>query len=172
MDLRLPLLIASLAASSTCLAVDTVVEGRLLDKRAVAAPGPAQQLATILTAAGDRVVLDLGAPGGEATLHPGDRVRVAGRPGLRNGRRVFLVARVEPEPRGRSLAEVVGPPRMREPSARARALFCRLDRDANGYLSDAELWSVRGTNSPWFALDRNGDGRISLNEFGTLPKRQ
>jgi len=99
MDLRSLFLVLALASASPCLAVDATLEGTLIGKREVPAYGPDQELATLRTADGATVTLDLGAPGGEDSLLPGDRVRVFGRPGLRNGRRVFIVYRIEQEPR-------------------------------------------------------------------------
>jgi hypothetical protein len=50
-------------------------------------------------------------------------------------------------------------------SADASALFRRLDRNGDGYLSEQELWGELGARSEWAALDRNRDGRISPAEF-------
>ena len=47
------------------------------------------------TSDGDRVELDLGTPGGAATFLPGDEVRASGRAGMLDGRRVFVVYRIE-----------------------------------------------------------------------------
>ena len=52
-----------------------------------------------------------------------------------------------------------------EPQA---ALFDRLDRNKDGYLSAAELASDEAKNRNWIAVDRNRDGRISRAEFGLV----
>lgn len=56
-----------------------------------------------------------------------------------------------------------GPVRAR-PDAEA-AHFRRLDADRDGRLSDAELDARAADRSDWIALDRDGDGRISRDEF-------
>ena len=54
-----------------------------------------------------------------------------------------------------------------DPSA-ARDLFRQLDRNGDGYLTADELWSLRGQDNNWAAIDRNRDGRISPEEFTVL----
>ena len=44
-------------------------------------------------------------------------------------------------------------------------LFDRLDANRDGYLSDAELERQPAERANWIAADRNGDGRISREEF-------
>ncbi|HEX4926454.1 MAG TPA: EF-hand domain-containing protein [Burkholderiales bacterium] len=53
-------------------------------------------------------------------------------------------------------------------NAAARALFQRLDTNRDGSLSRAELAAPAAKDHNWIAVDRNGDGRISPDEFGTL----
>jgi Ca2+-binding EF-hand superfamily protein len=48
------------------------------------------------------------------------------------------------------------------------ALFKRLDRNGDGYLSAQELRSEQALEGNWIAVDRDGDGRISLSEFGIV----
>jgi hypothetical protein len=59
--------------------------------------------------------------------------------------------------------------RLPDRDPRVTPLFSRLDRDGDGYLSDAEL-AVRAGN--WIAMDRNGDGRIAPSEFRDLGEFQ
>jgi len=54
-----------------------------------------------------------------------------------------------------------------DPTA-ARDLFRQLDRNGDGYLTEDELWSLRGQDNNWAAIDRNRDGRISPDEFTVL----
>jgi hypothetical protein len=56
----------------------------------------------------------------------------------------------------------------REDAAAARDLFHELDRNGDGYLSGDELWSLRGQEANWAAIDRNRDRRISPDEFTVL----
>jgi len=53
----------------------------------------------------------------------------------------------------------------------ARRLFRELDRNGDGYLTSDELWSERGRDGNWAAVDRNRDGRISTDEFTVLRRR-
>jgi len=55
--------------------------------------------------------------------------------------------------------------------AESRRLFSELDRNGDGYLTRDELWSDRGRQGNWAAVDRNRDGRISPDEFTVLRSR-
>jgi len=57
-----------------------------------------------------------------------------------------------------------------DPTA-ARDLFRQLDRNGDGYLTADELWSLRGQDTNWAAIDRNRDGRISPEEFKAFRPR-
>lgn len=50
----------------------------------------------------------------------------------------------------------------------SRALFDRLDKNKDGYLSGAELTSPEAQSANWLSIDRNGDSRISRSEFTTV----
>lgn len=52
--------------------------------------------------------------------------------------------------------------------ARDDSLFDRLDANRDGYLSAAELEREPAERSNWIAADRNGDGRISREEFAGI----
>ena len=54
--------------------------------------------------------------------------------------------------------------------ADTRALFDRLDRNHDGYLTPDELAGEAARENSWLAVDRNGDGRISREEF-TIVRR-
>jgi hypothetical protein len=56
----------------------------------------------------------------------------------------------------------------RRDPAEAQRLFRELDRNRDGYLSDGELWARQGRDANWAAVDRNGDGRITPEEFTVL----
>jgi hypothetical protein len=53
----------------------------------------------------------------------------------------------------------------------AQRLFRELDKNGDGYLSNDELWSERGREDNWAAVDRNRDGRISPDEFTVVRPR-
>jgi len=54
------------------------------------------------------------------------------------------------------------PPRDADAS---RALFDRLDKNKDGYLSADELSSDAASTQNWITIDRNRDGKISRDEF-------
>lgn len=49
--------------------------------------------------------------------------------------------------------------------AAAQDLFSRLDRDGDGYLSNAETQAELARGSGWIAIDRDNDERFSRDEF-------
>jgi Ca2+-binding EF-hand superfamily protein len=55
-----------------------------------------------------------------------------------------------------------------ESSRDAAALFQRLDTNHDGVLSAAELAAPGAGQGNWIAVDRNGDGRITQDEFGIV----
>jgi hypothetical protein len=56
-------------------------------------------------------------------------------------------------------------PNFRRDAASSRALFDRLDKNRDGYLTGAELTSQEALTTNWLGVDRDGDGRISREEF-------
>ena len=52
--------------------------------------------------------------------------------------------------------------------AAAQALFSRLDKNRDGYLTGTELTTGDALTSNWFAVDRDADGRISRAEFSVI----
>jgi|1185.fasta_scaffold161777_2 hypothetical protein len=56
-------------------------------------------------------------------------------------------------------------PSFRRDAASSRALFDRLDRNHDGYLTGTELTSQEALSASWLGVDRDGDGRISREEF-------
>ena len=50
----------------------------------------------------------------------------------------------------------------------SRALFDRLDKNRDGYLTGGELTSSEALTSNWISVDRDSGGRISRSEFTTL----
>ena len=47
----------------------------------------------------------------------------------------------------------------------SQALFDRLDKNRDGYLTGTELTSAQALGANWIAVDRDTDGRISRAEF-------
>jgi hypothetical protein len=56
-------------------------------------------------------------------------------------------------------------PNFRRDAVSSRALFDRLDKNRDGYLTGTELTSQEALSTNWLAVDRDGDGRISREEF-------
>jgi hypothetical protein len=75
----------------------------------------------------------------------------------------------QPAPVARSAAAGGSAVSAPDPEAAAR-LFRELDRNGDGYLTADELWSARGQEGNWAAVDRNRDGRISPSEFTVIRK--
>ena len=56
-------------------------------------------------------------------------------------------------------------PNFRRDTASSQALFDRLDKNHDGYLTGTELISQEALSTNWLGVDRNGDGRIGRDEF-------
>ena len=56
-------------------------------------------------------------------------------------------------------------PDFKRDAASSRALFERLDKNRDGYLTGTEMTSMEALAANWIAVDRDGDGRISPAEF-------
>ena len=54
--------------------------------------------------------------------------------------------------------------------AASQALFNRLDKNRDGYLTGTELTTGDALTANWIGVDRDADGRISRAEFGTVEK--
>ncbi len=56
-------------------------------------------------------------------------------------------------------------PSFRRDAVSSQALFDRLDKNRDGFLTGTELTSQEALSTNWLAVDRDGDGRISRSEF-------
>jgi hypothetical protein len=56
-------------------------------------------------------------------------------------------------------------PSFRRDAVSSQALFDRLDKNRDGFLTGTELTSLEALSTNWLAVDRDGDGRISRSEF-------
>jgi hypothetical protein len=59
-------------------------------------------------------------------------------------------------------------PGFRRDAGASRALFDRLDKNRDGYLTGSELTSQEALTSNWLSVDRDGDGRIARSEFTSV----
>ena len=78
-----------------------------------------------------------------------------------------VYAQDKPEPQGDSAsagATAPSPGFRRHPGA-TQALFDRLDKNRDSYLTGAELTSAEALTSNWISVDRDNDGRIARSEF-------
>ena len=50
----------------------------------------------------------------------------------------------------------------------SNALFERLDKNRDGFLTGSELTSQEALTSNWISVDRDSDGRISREEFSAI----
>ena len=63
-------------------------------------------------------------------------------------------------------------PSFRRDASASQALFDRLDKNRDGYLTGTELTSQEALTSNWLGVDRDGDGRISRDEFTAVPQTE
>ena len=56
-------------------------------------------------------------------------------------------------------------PDFKRDAAASKALFERLDKNRDGYLTGTEMTSMEALAANWIAVDRDGDGRIGPTEF-------
>jgi Ca2+-binding EF-hand superfamily protein len=59
-------------------------------------------------------------------------------------------------------------PSWRGNASASQALFHRLDKNKDGYLTGTELASQEALTTNWLAVDRDNDGRISRAEFTAI----
>jgi hypothetical protein len=62
-------------------------------------------------------------------------------------------------------------PSFRRDASASRALFDRLDKNKDGFLTGSELTSQEALTANWIAVDRNNDGHISRAEFTAVEGR-
>jgi Ca2+-binding EF-hand superfamily protein len=61
-------------------------------------------------------------------------------------------------------------PGFRRDASASQSLFERLDKNRDGYLTGTELTSQEALSANWLGVDRDGDGRISREEFTAVPQ--
>lgn len=59
-------------------------------------------------------------------------------------------------------------PSFRRDASASRALFDRLDKNRDGFLTGGELTSQEALTANWISVDRDGDGRIARSEFTSV----
>ena len=59
-------------------------------------------------------------------------------------------------------------PSFRRDAGASQALFDRLDKNRDGYLTGSELTSQEALTANWLSVDRDGDGRIARSEFTVI----
>jgi hypothetical protein len=59
-------------------------------------------------------------------------------------------------------------PNFRRDASASQALFDRLDKNKDGYLTGSELTSEEALTANWIGVDRDTDGRISRSEFSAI----
>ena len=59
-------------------------------------------------------------------------------------------------------------PSFRGDASASQALFERLDKNRDGFLTGTELTSQEALTTNWLAVDRDADGRISRSEFTAI----
>jgi len=59
-------------------------------------------------------------------------------------------------------------PSFRRDAEASRALFDRLDKNRDGYLTGSELTSPEALGANWISVDRDADGRVARSEFTSI----
>jgi hypothetical protein len=59
-------------------------------------------------------------------------------------------------------------PSFQRDASASQALFDRLDKNRDGYLTGTELTSAEALTSNWISVDRDNDGRVACAEFTTI----
>jgi len=59
-------------------------------------------------------------------------------------------------------------PSFRRDAEASRALFDRLDKNRDGYLTGSELTSPEALSANWISVDRDADGRVARSEFTSI----